>query len=73
MSEEQNATVTQINPAAENDTPPEVAGDIPADPSVLGVVEPQEQSMLLELQRHHQQFVYQIGKPKYGDLCERKR
>lgn len=57
-----NATVTQpeVTPPVQ-DAPPEVAGEPPVDPLVLGTIEPQEQSAIIALQKQHQNLVFQIG------------
>jgi hypothetical protein len=62
---EPTAKVTQLNPKAE--APPvageqaEPAGDAPADPDLLGKLDPNELAIMTSLNQQSRQMVFQIG------------
>ena len=61
LTETEEAQAEAVKAIQEVETPPEVVGEIPVDPDVLGSMEPQERANIVALQQQHQQLVFQLG------------
>jgi hypothetical protein len=61
MSTETNAVESEVSNVVEMKRPPEVAGEVPQDPDILGALEPAEMATLSGLRQRSGQVTMEIG------------